>query len=115
MAYQDTNWLHLAGGSTATSAATLHDLYGGTYTGLSRLNASQVVRLQVATSNSFARLGASFTGLQPYAYNSIWLAPSNIVVELPPMLVHDASQMKLMRHTAENVVVFWNLWMRRPL
>ena len=86
----------------------------GTYSGLSLVNASEIVKLAVSASNSHARFGGSATGLQPYDMFPIHITPS-ATIEFPPMLAHDASQMQLVRGAAENTVVFWNLWVRRPL
>ena len=109
--YGDVSYQYLMGGSTATSAATPHDFYGGAYEGLSDLNANEVLIITAAASTGLARIGPSGTGDQ---IAGVVLSPSQLIT-LPPMIRTDASQMRLHRETASNPIVYWSLWVRRPL
>ena len=113
MAILETNYQFLAGGSMATSAATLHNLFVSSgYGGLSGLNANEVLLVKLGSSNSRVRAGFNFSGAQPFAFNAIVIAPSG-VEELPPILRSDASQIVVLREAGENAVVFWQVWRRR--
>ena len=102
---------HVAG-STVTSAATAHNLFG-TYQGLSLLNASEVVFVQVFASGGDLRLSANSaspatndTGLR------ITTATSNY--DLPPMRIPVASSITIAREGANNPNPLWTIWVRIP-
>ena len=109
----DTNWLFLAGGSTNASDANPHNLFGGTYGGLSQLNISEVVTVKVAASTGLGAIGPSGVGTQPHNAG-IFLGPSNQITLLP-MLRQDASQLYLNRVGVNGPIVYWQIWVRRPL
>ena len=111
MAYGDPSYAYISGGSTATSAATPHDLYGGLYGGLSDLNATDILLITLSASTGLASIGPSGTGGQLAGF---FLAPS-AVLTLPALTRNDASQLKIHRQVASNPVVYWSVWSRRSL
>lgn len=113
MAYRDTSYVWLAGGSTATSAATAHNIYG-TYAGLSTINANEVVILMVSACAGDLRLS-----LNPAAGatndTSLRLFSSASTFDIPPMTVVNASQITMAREAGtNNPVLFWSALIRVP-
>jgi hypothetical protein len=112
MAYKDTNYVFIAGGSTATSAATAHNLFGK-FGGLSNLNASEVLLLVVCASGGDARLS-----LDPAAGatndTALRLFSAGCNFDLPPMTVANASQITFAREGANNPAIFWTALARVP-
>lgn len=94
-----------SGGSTATSAATGHLLFGA-YNGLSLLVNGHRVKIQVGASTGIAALngGAANAGT-----DGMILAPSSLY-ELPILRAGDASQIQIARQGANNPVVYWSIW-----
>ena len=112
-----TTYSLFAAGSTATSAATPHNLYGGTYTGLSAIPSDYGVRIVLASSNSPFRIqtGGSAPPGTPIGFGGIYLAASPAISTLPDLLASDASQLHVIRALAENSVVYWQIWLRSPV
>ena len=113
MAVNDSNFRIAFSGSTAVSGAAVHDFYGGTFTGLSVLNASEVVIIQYAASTGLGGIGVSGTGLQGNIVG-LMVTPS-LIYEMKPMLRSDASQLFITRQGTNSPVIFWTVWARRPL
>ena len=111
MAYGDVTYSYILGGSTVTSAATPHDLYGGAYQGLSDLNVADVLMITLAASTGLATIGPSGTGGQ---IPGMFLSPS-AQLNLLALTRDDASQLKVHRQTTNNPVIYWTVWARRPL
>ena len=101
----DYLYRYQSGGSTATSAATGHLLFGA-YQGLSLLANGHRVRIQVSASTGIAVLngGAANAGT-----DGMVLAPSNLY-ELPVVRAGDASQIQIARRDTNNPVVYWSIW-----
>ncbi len=112
MAAKDTNYVWLAGGSTATSAATAHNIYGN-FGGLSNVSASEVLLLIVSSSGGDARLSLDPTkGATNDTALRLFSAGCNF--DLPPMAVVNASQITVAREGANNPVIFWSALVRVP-
>jgi len=96
-------------GSTATSAATAHSLFGGNG-GLSLLNQNDVVFIQILPTANDLRLWDSAvtnnTGLR--------LSVAACVFDLPPMRVGSASVLHFLRDSATNATANWTVWTRWP-
>ena len=107
MAYGDIYFELYASGSTATSAATPHSLFGGNG-GLSSLNQNDVVFIQVVPTGADARLWnldvTNNTGLR--------LSTAASVFDLPPMRVGNASTLHFVRDAAANSTANWTIWTR---
>ncbi len=112
MAAKDTNYVLLAGGSTATSAATAHNIYG-TYGGLSNLSASEVLILLVSACAGDLRLSLDPT---KGATNdtALRLFGAGSTFDIPPMTNANASQITMAREGANNPVLFWTALVRVP-
>lgn len=108
--YGDTRYSFLAGGSTATSAATAHRLYG-IYGGLSLLNQDDVLNILVSASGGDCRMS-----LNPAAGatndTSLRIFSAASLFDLPPMAVSEASQITIAREGSNNPVVFWTILRR---
>ena len=112
MAYGDVRYTLVSNGSTATSAASAHNLYG-VYGGLSQLNANEVLQIMVSASGTDVRLSLDPTtgatndlGLRVFAAASVF--------DLPTMSVADASQITFAREAAQNPTMFWTIMRRVP-
>lgn len=107
MGYGETYFSMLASGSTATSAATAHLLFG-IYGGLSLLNQNDVVNVQLQPTVADVRLWNSTvtnnTGLR--------LGTAGSAYDLPPMRVGEASGLHIARDTTTNTTVLWTIWNR---
>ena len=107
MAYGDTYFEIFSSGSTATSAATAHSLFGGNG-GLSSLNQQDVVNIQLNFTGADARVGdtnlTNNTGLR--------LTMAASVFDLPPMRVGSASTLHMIRDAGTNATVLWTVWTR---
>ena len=107
MAYGDVYFKMQANGSTATSAATAHLVFG-TYAGLSLLNNEDVVNIQLWATGADSRLWdntvTNNTGLR--------LTTAASLYDLPPMRVGDASRIHFAREAAANVTMGWTIWRR---
>lgn len=112
MAYGEPNFNFLRGGSTATSDATYHSLFG-TYTGLSLLNTSDVVIVLVAASTGQGTLATTLNSLDLLS-SQYFITPSGITETLP-YVVGTASQMGLIRIGLNNPIVYWSIWTRNSL
>ena len=112
MAYGDPSYRFVGGGSTATSAAAAHNLFG-TFQGLSALNATDVLLIMVSASGGDARLSLDPTR---GATNdtSLRLFSSASTFDLPPMTVANASQITFAREGANNPVIHWTTLARVP-
>ena len=108
----DTYYKWVATGSTVTSAATAHNLFS-TYGGLSNLSASEVISIQVVASGADLRLSADPT-VGATDDIGLFVGISASIVELPPMIRTDASQITFARESANNPVVQWVVWRRVP-
>lgn len=101
----DYLYRYQSGGSTATSAATGHLLFG-VYDGLSLLADGHRVKIQVGASTGIAFLngGAANAGT-----DGMVLAPSSLY-ELPVLRAGDASQIQIARASTNNPIVYWSIW-----
>ena len=109
MAYGDVYFDIYSTGSTATSAATAHLLFGS-YAGLSLINQNEVVNLQVVMTVADARIWDSTvtnnTGLR--------LSPSASAWDFPPMRAAAASTLHFVRDAATDATANWTVWVRVP-
>jgi len=112
MAYTDTNYTFVAGGSTATSAATAHNLFGN-YGGLSNLNSKEVLLLIVSASGGDLRLSLNPSNGATND-STLRLQAAASLFDLPPMTVQNASQITIAREGSNNPVVFWTALARVP-
>lgn len=106
--YGDAYYQWIQSGSTTASAATSHGLFG-TYNGLSMLNASGVVNIQILPSTNNLEL------LRSSALDSGFLFQTggSIFYDLPPLSVNDARNLHFRNQTgASNATVRWNIWSR---
>lgn len=108
----DTHYSFWAGGSTATSAATAHNIYG-TYNGLSNLSASEVLVIRVYASGGDLRLSLDPTvGATNDSPFRLFVSSSGL--DLSRMSVANASQITFARETANNPVAIWHIMRRIP-
>ena len=111
MAYGDIHFSYVQSGSTATSVAGAHNLFG-VYGGLSLLNNDDVVFATVFASAADIRISAS--AASPATNDQglrITIAGSNY--DLPPIRVGTASQMTFARDSSNNnASPHWTLWVR---
>lgn len=108
MAYGDTHYSFLTSGSTATSAATAHLLFG-MYQGLSTFGENEVVNINLVPTGTDARVGnpvSNNTGLR------LAVAASNF--DLPPMRIGAASRLLFNREGSTDTTVLWAVWRRVP-
>ncbi len=113
MAAKDTNYVLIAGGSTATSAAGAHNIFG-VYNALSNISANEVLILVVSASGGDLRLSLNPAG---GATNDTALRLFNAgsAFDVPPMTVANASQITMSRETGtNNPVIFWTAMVRVP-
>ena len=92
-------------GSHATSGAA-NQLLFGSYGGLSTLNNSEVVNIQVAVSGLDLMLGNTTVS------NNIGLpiSAATSVFDLPPLRAGDASLLYVARRTGDNASYIWTIW-----
>ena len=109
MAYGDVNYSIVNSGSTGASANTAHLLFG-IYGGLSDINNSESVNIQLWSSNN-ARLGGDNT-----VTNDNGLKIDSNVADLPPIRAGTASTLHFANETlGTNASVSWFIWNRKPL
>ena len=108
--YGDTRYSFLAGGSTATSAATAHNLFG-IYGGLSRINQDDVLNILVSASGGDYRLSLNPAGPATND-SSLRIFSAASLFDLPPLAVSEASQITFAREGANNPVAFWTILRR---
>lgn len=112
IAYGDVRFKFLAGGSTATSAATAHNLFGN-YGGLSLVNQDEVLMLMISASGGDYRLSLNPAG--PATNDtSLRVFAAASVFDLPPLPVSAASQITFAREGSNNPVAFWTALIRTP-
>jgi len=113
LAAGDKSFQYLVSGSTVTSAATAHNLFGS-YGGLSDLSASEVIFVTIFASGGGLRISADpAVGATDDVGLRLTTAGSNY--DLPPMKVTHASQITFARETDSNPNPLWTIWVRRPL
>ena len=112
MASLDPNYVFVTSGSTATSAATAHNIFG-LYSALSQLSASEVLLIQVSASVGDMMLSP---GPATQATNNIGIPifTSDAILTLPPIINSSASQITFARLTATNSTAVWTIWRRAP-
>ena len=108
----DTYFTWVNTGSRVTSAATAHNIFG-TYGGLSDLSASEVIVLQVLASGGDFRLSAN-PAVGATDDVGLFIGVSASIVDLPPMVRNEASQITIAREGANNPVAQWVIWRRVP-
>jgi hypothetical protein len=108
----DVNYKFLAGGSTATSAAGAHNIFGN-FGGLSNVSAGEVLLLVISSSGGDMRISLNPTA---GATNdtSLRLFNSTCNFDLPPMTVANASQLTMSREGTNNPVINWLAMVRVP-
>ena len=110
MAYGDIHYNMYATGSTILNNASQNLL--GNYTGLSDLNLSDVVELDLnaLNANNYLVSASGFTN------NSGIRVSSGSTVQLRPMRVRNASGLVAYLETASaNASAMWVIWRREPL
>jgi hypothetical protein len=108
--YGDTKYSWVASGSTAASAATAHALFGN-YSGLSLLNANDVLLINVLPVTNSAEILPSVS-LTPGMFIS---TSQNLHEPLFPMAVSDVRNLHFRNAVgASNSTVRWNIWRRVP-
>jgi hypothetical protein len=112
MAYGDVSYQFIRSGSTATSAATAHDLFG-IYDGLSDvLNDDDVTHLQVSASVVDFRLGPSDVITND---NGLKITAAASLIDIPPIKVSDARIFQFVREAATDASALWVIWQRNAL
>jgi len=112
MAYRDVNYVIIGGGSTATSAAGAHNIFGN-FTGLSNQAAGEVISLIVSACAGDLRLSLDpKTGATNDTALRIFSAAS--VFDVPPMTIANASQITMAREGTNNPVIFWTALVKVP-
>ena len=112
MAYGDVSYNIIKSGSTATSANTVHNFFG-VYGGLSDINNSEVMHVQVMSDGNEFRIGAPGN-----VSNNIGqkIFPAASYVDLPPMRVGTASLLQFANaNSGSNASANWMIWNRLPL
>ena len=112
MAYGDRVLDWVSSGSTATSAATAHNLFG-TYNGLSLINSDEAVFVQIATTLADIRISGS-AGSPATNNTGLRITVSASTYDLPPIRAANASEITFAREAATNATALWSLWVRRP-
>jgi hypothetical protein len=112
MAYGDPRYTHQFGGSTVTSAAGAHLLFGN-YTGLSLLNSNEVVNVLVSACAGDFRLSLN-PSIAATNDSSLRIFSAASVFDLPPLSVGEASMITFAREGANNPVAFWTILKRVP-
>lgn len=110
MAMKDPNYSFVAGGCTVSAAAGFTGLYGNV-SGLSLLNANDVVILMVSASAGDAQLNLSTTNAP---VGALRLSGGASIFDLPPMTVQTASAITFSREGANNPTIFWTAMVRNP-
>lgn len=102
----------MAGGSTVTPASGITGLFGS-YSGLSLLNAAEVLQIIISASGGDARLSInSSAGATNDGALRIFSSASTF--DLPPMVLAEASQITFAREGSNNPVLFWTILKRVP-
>ena len=104
--YGDSNYVIVSAGSTATSAATAHSLFGS-YTGLSLLNNDEVLNIQVYASANHLRLWNTTV-----SNNVGFRVEGNATAEWPAMRTGAASLLHIARETASDASANWTVFKR---
>lgn len=104
--YGDAYYDLVAAGSTATSAAGAHLLFGA-YQGLSLLNNGEVVNLQLFASANHLRVWNSTV-----TNNTGFRLEGNATVDWPAMRAGTASALHVARETANNASWNWTVFRR---
>ena len=107
--YGDVYFKIIASGSTATSAATAHLVFG-TYAGLSTLNNNDVVNVQLNAVTADCRVWDSTVTNN----NGLRLSTAASIFDMPPMRAGDASGLQFVRDTGTNSTLQWTVWSRVP-
>lgn len=100
--YGDSFYIPVTAGSTATSAAGAHLLFGS-YQGLSTLGNNEVVNVVIATVTADIRWWDSTVSNN----TGIRLTTAASSYDLPPMRVGTASQLHVSRDAGTNATVSW--------
>lgn len=111
MAYGDVNYTWVQAGSTATSAAGLHNFFG-VYDGLSDLNAGQVLHLQVTMTGDDAYLGPS--SIQVSNNFGVKVGPAGSLTDFPPMKRDILETFQFSRVSSTDASANWTVWARNP-
>lgn len=112
MALGDVNYVWVQSGSTATSVAAIHNLFGS-YGGLSDLNSNDVLHLQAIARNEFAYVGPSGSISNNFGFV---LDPAASVVDFPPMKRTVLESFQFSRGASDSdATIFWTVWKRQPL
>jgi len=112
MSIGDTQYAWVNSGSTKTTSASAHNLYGS-YGALSNLNASEVLLIQVSASVGDMMISP---GPATPATNNIGipLFTSDAILTLPPIQLSAASQISFCPMTATSTTAVWTIWRRTP-
>lgn len=108
MSYGDTYFRMVSTGSTATSAATAHLLFGNV-TGLSLLNQNTVVHFQLNAVTADARVWNSTVTNDS---GGLRLTTAASIFDMPPMRAAEASLLHFARDTVTNTTILWTVWER---
>lgn len=114
MALGDTNYRWVNSGSTITSSNAAHNLFGA-YGGLSLLNASDVVHVQLhASKNDIYLLPTDEASANQLGQK--FVADLDFYQDLPPMKVSNASQLTMRNYASGNdAECAWVVWLRYSL
>lgn len=110
MAYGDVRHKWVMAGSTATSAATAHNLLGS-YAGLSLLTNDDVVHIQVQSIANDMLIGPIGNVSNDIGYR---ITTTLSWIDLPPMRAGTASQLQMCRAGGTNATAMWVIWSRVP-
>lgn len=108
MSYGDTYFRLVSTGSTATSAAGAHLLFGS-YTGLSTLNNNAVVHFQLNAVTADARV---WDNTVTNDRGGLRITTSASIFDMPPMRAAEASLLHFARDTTTNTTLIWTVWER---
>lgn len=110
----DSYFRFVATGSTATTSSGVNGLFGA-YSGLSLLGASEVVIVQLLASGGDLRISGN-PAIGATNNLGMFIGISASLVDLPPMIRTEASQMTFTREVASEVsnnpTVQWAIWRR---
>src|SRR3990167_3434675 len=106
--YGDVSFEWIRSGSTATSAATAHLLFGA-YNALSNLNSKDVLLIQVQASAANLRIGPSGSPTNNIGLRVIVTDP---YIDLPPMQAGNASLLHFARTATNDATADWIIWRR---
>ena len=112
MAYGGVNYEYIVSGSTAVSAATAHNLFGG-YQGLSLHNNEEVAFIQVSSSATDISLSAD-PAVAATNNTGLLLPISGSLFDLPALRMGDASLVTVIPVIGNNASPRWTVWIRRP-